>query len=51
MVSLGFGLSDEDRGPVLDESLPRSINKTVRLLLSEHLIVADNKALQMSSLC
>uniref|UniRef100_A0A8D3CSD9 VWFA domain-containing protein n=1 Tax=Scophthalmus maximus TaxID=52904 RepID=A0A8D3CSD9_SCOMX len=32
MVSLEFGLTDEDRGPVLDESLPRSINKTVRPL-------------------
>lgn len=30
MVSLEFGLADEDQGPVLDESLPRSINKTVR---------------------
>lgn len=51
MVSLDFGLSDEASGPVLDESLPRSINKTVRLLLSQHLIVADNKAFQMSFLC
>uniref|UniRef100_A0A7N6B1N2 VWFA domain-containing protein n=1 Tax=Anabas testudineus TaxID=64144 RepID=A0A7N6B1N2_ANATE len=29
LVSLEFGLA-EDQGPVLDESLPRSINKTVR---------------------
>lgn len=29
LVSLDFGLSDEDRGPILDESLPKSINKTV----------------------
>uniref|UniRef100_A0A7N8XLD2 Integrin, alpha 1 n=1 Tax=Mastacembelus armatus TaxID=205130 RepID=A0A7N8XLD2_9TELE len=29
MVSLEFGLVDEDKGPVLDESLPRSINKTI----------------------
>uniref|UniRef100_A0A3P8UE17 Integrin subunit alpha 1 n=1 Tax=Cynoglossus semilaevis TaxID=244447 RepID=A0A3P8UE17_CYNSE len=28
MVSLEFGLANEDQGPVLDESLPRSINKT-----------------------
>uniref|UniRef100_A0A7N8XBR8 Integrin, alpha 1 n=1 Tax=Mastacembelus armatus TaxID=205130 RepID=A0A7N8XBR8_9TELE len=33
MVSLEFGLVDEDKGPVLDESLPRSINKTVRQYL------------------
>ena len=33
MVSLEFGLSDEDQGPVLDENLPRSINKTVRHFL------------------
>uniref|UniRef100_A0A8D3A588 VWFA domain-containing protein n=1 Tax=Scophthalmus maximus TaxID=52904 RepID=A0A8D3A588_SCOMX len=32
MVSLEFGLTDEDRGPVLDESLPRSINKTIPLV-------------------
>lgn len=31
MVSLDFGLAEEDQGPVLDESLPRSINQTVRL--------------------
>lgn len=31
MVSLEFGLADEDKGPVLDENLPRSINETVRL--------------------
>lgn len=30
MVSLEFGLVEEDKGPVLDESLPTSINKTVR---------------------
>lgn len=30
MVSLEFGLADEDQGPVLDENLPKSINKTVR---------------------
>ncbi|KAK5851559.1 hypothetical protein PBY51_023105 [Eleginops maclovinus] len=32
MVSLEFGLSDEDNGPVLDENLPRSINKTIPLV-------------------
>ncbi|XP_074547115.1 integrin alpha-1 [Halichoeres trimaculatus] len=32
MVSLEFGLSDEDQGPVLDENLPRSINKTIPLV-------------------
>ncbi|KAG7499450.1 integrin alpha-1 [Solea senegalensis] len=32
MVSLEFGLADEDEGPVLDESLPRSINKTIPLV-------------------
>uniref|UniRef100_A0A7N8WRQ4 Integrin, alpha 1 n=1 Tax=Mastacembelus armatus TaxID=205130 RepID=A0A7N8WRQ4_9TELE len=32
MVSLEFGLVDEDKGPVLDESLPRSINKTIPLV-------------------
>ncbi|XP_031173579.1 integrin alpha-1 [Sander lucioperca] len=32
MVSLEFGLADEDQGPVLDESLPRSINKTIPLV-------------------
>ncbi|XP_069370167.1 integrin alpha-1 isoform X2 [Paralichthys olivaceus] len=32
MVSLQFGLADEDQGPVLDESLPRSINKTIPLV-------------------
>ncbi|XP_042365200.1 integrin alpha-1 [Plectropomus leopardus] len=31
MVSLEFGLA-EDKGPVLDESLPRSINKTIPLV-------------------
>ncbi|KAK7896496.1 hypothetical protein WMY93_021821 [Mugilogobius chulae] len=30
MVSLDFGLVNEDDGPVLDENLPRAINKTVR---------------------
>uniref|UniRef100_A0A8C3AZX9 Integrin, alpha 1 n=1 Tax=Cyclopterus lumpus TaxID=8103 RepID=A0A8C3AZX9_CYCLU len=30
MVSLEFGLADQDQGPVLDENLPKSINKTVR---------------------
>uniref|UniRef100_A0A671UP47 Integrin, alpha 1 n=1 Tax=Sparus aurata TaxID=8175 RepID=A0A671UP47_SPAAU len=33
MVSLEFGLAEQDKGPVLDESLPRSINKTVRQFL------------------
>uniref|UniRef100_A0A3Q3VMZ6 VWFA domain-containing protein n=1 Tax=Mola mola TaxID=94237 RepID=A0A3Q3VMZ6_MOLML len=32
MVSLQFGLADEDQGPVLDESLPKSINKTIPLV-------------------
>ncbi|XP_062268869.1 integrin alpha-1 [Platichthys flesus] len=32
MVSLQFGLADEDNGPVLDESLPRSVNKTIPLV-------------------
>uniref|UniRef100_A0A673C9Y0 Integrin, alpha 1 n=1 Tax=Sphaeramia orbicularis TaxID=375764 RepID=A0A673C9Y0_9TELE len=32
MVSLDFGLVDEDNGPVLDESIPRSINKTIPLV-------------------
>ncbi|KAM7392672.1 hypothetical protein PAMA_007679 [Pampus argenteus] len=32
MVSLDFGLSDKDQGPVLDESLPTSINKTIPLV-------------------
>uniref|UniRef100_A0A3B4WRT8 Integrin subunit alpha 1 n=1 Tax=Seriola lalandi dorsalis TaxID=1841481 RepID=A0A3B4WRT8_SERLL len=32
MVSLEFELADEDQGPVLDESLPRSINKTIPLV-------------------
>lgn len=38
MVSLDFGLAEEDKGPVLDESLPRSISQTVRLapLLTTH---------------
>ncbi|KAF3848656.1 hypothetical protein F7725_015153 [Dissostichus mawsoni] len=34
MVSLEFGLSDEDQGPVLDENLPRSINKTIMFPMS-----------------
>lgn len=32
MVSLQFRLADEDKGPVLDESLPKSINKTIPLV-------------------
>lgn len=32
MVSLEFGLVNEDEGPVLDESLPRAINKTIALV-------------------
>uniref|UniRef100_A0A3Q2YE76 Integrin subunit alpha 1 n=1 Tax=Hippocampus comes TaxID=109280 RepID=A0A3Q2YE76_HIPCM len=32
MVSLDFRLADEDQGPVLDESLPTSINKTIPLV-------------------
>ncbi|XP_069025985.1 integrin alpha-1 isoform X1 [Embiotoca jacksoni] len=32
MVSLEFELADEDQGPVLDESLPKSINKTIPLV-------------------
>uniref|UniRef100_A0A8P4K2H9 Integrin, alpha 1 n=1 Tax=Dicentrarchus labrax TaxID=13489 RepID=A0A8P4K2H9_DICLA len=32
MVSLEFRKADEDQGPVLDESLPRSINKTIPLV-------------------
>ncbi|KAM4527247.1 integrin alpha-1 isoform 2-T2 [Odontesthes bonariensis] len=32
LVSLEFGLTDEDQGPVLDESLPKSINKTIPLV-------------------
>ncbi|CAK6955866.1 integrin alpha-1 [Scomber scombrus] len=32
MVSLKFGLVNEDKGPVLDESLPSSINKTIPLM-------------------
>ncbi|XP_029940753.1 integrin alpha-1 isoform X1 [Salarias fasciatus] len=32
MVSLQFTKADEDEGPVLDESLPRSINKTIPLV-------------------
>ncbi|XP_075899753.1 integrin alpha-1 isoform X1 [Nelusetta ayraudi] len=43
MVSLDFGLAEEDKGPVLDESLPRSINKTIPLVEcgSEEKCVAD----------
>lgn len=36
LVSLDFELTDKDRGPVLDESLPKSINKTV----SAHILPA-----------
>lgn len=32
LVSLEFGLADEDKGPVLDENLPKSINKTIPLV-------------------
>ncbi|XP_041826370.1 integrin alpha-1 [Melanotaenia boesemani] len=32
LVSLVFGQADEDTGPVLDESLPKSINKTIPLV-------------------
>uniref|UniRef100_A0AAV2IRU2 Reverse transcriptase domain-containing protein n=1 Tax=Knipowitschia caucasica TaxID=637954 RepID=A0AAV2IRU2_KNICA len=32
MVSLDFGLVNEDKGPVLDENLPRAINKTIPLV-------------------
>ncbi|XP_047425973.1 integrin alpha-1 [Mugil cephalus] len=32
MVSLEFALAKEDEGPVLDESLPKSINKTIALV-------------------
>uniref|UniRef100_A0A8C3AYL5 Integrin, alpha 1 n=1 Tax=Cyclopterus lumpus TaxID=8103 RepID=A0A8C3AYL5_CYCLU len=32
MVSLEFGLADQDQGPVLDENLPKSINKTIPLV-------------------
>uniref|UniRef100_A0AAQ5YDR5 VWFA domain-containing protein n=1 Tax=Amphiprion ocellaris TaxID=80972 RepID=A0AAQ5YDR5_AMPOC len=32
LVSLEFGLADEDQGPVLDENLPKSINKTIPLV-------------------
>ncbi|XP_013861959.1 integrin alpha-1 isoform X2 [Austrofundulus limnaeus] len=32
LVSLEFGLVKEDQGPVLDENLPRSINKTIPLM-------------------
>lgn len=33
MVSLDFGLVDVDKGPVLDGTLPTSVNKTVIDLL------------------
>ncbi|XP_037547908.1 integrin alpha-1 [Nematolebias whitei] len=32
LVSLEFGLVEEDQGPVLDETLPKSINKTIPLM-------------------
>ncbi|XP_061589692.1 integrin alpha-1 [Cololabis saira] len=32
LVSLDFELADKDQGPVLDESIPRSINKTIPLV-------------------
>ncbi|CAG5867774.1 unnamed protein product [Menidia menidia] len=32
LVSLKFGPTKEDQGPVLDESLPKSINKTIPLV-------------------
>ncbi|XP_051794568.1 integrin alpha-1 [Acanthochromis polyacanthus] len=32
LVSLEFGLANEDQGPVLDENLPKSINKTIPLV-------------------
>ncbi|KAI7793414.1 putative integrin alpha-1 [Triplophysa rosa] len=32
MVTLEFGLADEDKGPVLDGELPTSINKTITLV-------------------
>ncbi|XP_008289908.1 integrin alpha-1 [Stegastes partitus] len=32
LVSLEFGLVNEDQGPVLDENLPKSINKTIPLV-------------------
>ncbi|KAM9840911.1 integrin alpha-1 [Aulostomus maculatus] len=32
MVSLEFGLANKDEGPVLDENLPTSINKTIPLV-------------------
>ncbi|XP_068608932.1 integrin alpha-1 [Brachionichthys hirsutus] len=43
LVSLEFGLANEDQGPVLDESLPRSINKTIPLVEcgSDEKCVAD----------
>uniref|UniRef100_A0A674MBS1 Integrin, alpha 1 n=1 Tax=Takifugu rubripes TaxID=31033 RepID=A0A674MBS1_TAKRU len=41
LVSLDFGLSDEDRGPILDESLPKSINKTVSSHILPSLRVVD----------
>uniref|UniRef100_A0A3B3ZEI7 VWFA domain-containing protein n=1 Tax=Periophthalmus magnuspinnatus TaxID=409849 RepID=A0A3B3ZEI7_9GOBI len=41
MVSLDFGLVNEDKGPVLDESLPRSINKTVSDCGSDERCITD----------
>ncbi|XP_051973281.1 integrin alpha-1-like [Xyrauchen texanus] len=32
MVTLEFGLADEDKGPVLDGELPTSLNKTIALV-------------------
>uniref|UniRef100_A0A673NJH3 Integrin, alpha 1 n=1 Tax=Sinocyclocheilus rhinocerous TaxID=307959 RepID=A0A673NJH3_9TELE len=37
MVTLEFGLTDEDSGPVLDGELPTSLNKTVR----SHIALVD----------
>lgn len=51
MVSLNFSLADGNQGPVLDESLPRSINQTVRLtqLLTTHRYSLDTSGrLQLS---
>uniref|UniRef100_H3CQ26 Integrin subunit alpha 1 n=1 Tax=Tetraodon nigroviridis TaxID=99883 RepID=H3CQ26_TETNG len=43
LVTLDFGLTEEDRGPILDESLPRSINRTILLVDcgSEEKCIAD----------
>uniref|UniRef100_A0A8C3AZB7 Integrin, alpha 1 n=1 Tax=Cyclopterus lumpus TaxID=8103 RepID=A0A8C3AZB7_CYCLU len=56
MVSLEFGLADQDQGPVLDENLPKSINKTIPLVdcgsdekciadlsLKAEMMIKDNK--------